>query len=353
MQNLKLGVIGYGRIGRRHCEVVENKINNLELIAVSEIHTMRNKEAKTGQNLNVYMNYKEMIKKENLDIVTICTESGNHARDVIECAGEVENIIVEKPMALTIEDAKKMIKICKERKSRLFVVKQNRFNLPIVKVRELFDKGYFGKIFLATVRVRWYRNSSYYQLDDWRGTWSLDGGVIANQASHHVDILEWFLGKPVSVFATGTSSINGKETEDTCVATIKFESGALGLVEATTATRPKDLEGSFSIMGDGGTAIVGGFALNKMEILEFVDSKIDFDLKDFSSNPPDVYGFGHKKYYENVVHSILNNESALVEGEEGLKSLELISAIYSSMENNQEVFLQNFIPHSKLGKNAI
>ena len=353
MKNLKLGIVGYGRIGSRHCEVVTNKIDNLELVSVSEINKSRISKAKKDLNINVYSDYMEMIKKENLDIVTICTESGNHAKDVINCAGKVANIIVEKPMALTLDDAKKMIQICKDRQSRLFVVKQNRFNLPIVKVRELFDNGNFGKVFLATVRVRWYRDASYYQLDEWRGTWKLDGGVIANQASHHVDVLEWFLGKPKSVFATGLSSIVSKETEDTCVAIIKFESGALGLVEATTATRPKDLEGSFSLLGDKGSAVVGGFALNKIESLEFVNSKIDFNTENFNSNPPDVYGFGHKKYYENIIYSILHDRKALIEGEEGFKSLELIAAIYSSMEKNEEVFLANFYPHSKLGKNEI
>lgn len=350
MKQLRVGLIGYGRIGSRHAEIIHNKkIENLRLICSSETNFKKREEFKNNFNLNVYEDYLDMLQKEDIDIVSICTESGNHAQHVIKCAGKVSNIVVEKPMALSVMDAQKMISVCKEKNTNLFVVKQNRFNLPISKVRDIFEKGYFGNIFLGTVRVRWSRSENYYNLDDWRGTWALDGGVIANQASHHVDVLEWFLGKPVSVFATGSKQISVKECEDTCAAIIKFESGAIGIVEATTATKPKDLEGSFSLLGEKGTAVVSGFALNKLETLELSETNLNLDKDQFNTNPPDVYGFGHIRFYEDVVRSILENKQGLINGEEGLKSVTLISAIYESMEKNREISLSNLGHHSKLG----
>jgi predicted dehydrogenase len=179
----------------------------------------------------------------------------------------------------------------------------------------------------------------------------MDGGVLTNQASHHIDLLEWMMGPVESVFAKSSTALAKIEAEDTAVVVIKFKNGALGVIEATTAVRPKDIEGSISILGEGGTVEVGGFAVNQMKVWNFVSSEED-DLnvmEKYSVNPPNVYGFGHKEYYDHVVHSIKNNKLQLVDGLEGRKSLELINAIYESIETNAEVSLRFKPTYCKLG----
>ena len=170
------------------------------------------------------------------------TESGNHCRNVLDLAQYSKHLVVEKPMALTLRDADEMIKACDEAGCRLFVIKQNRFNVPVVKAREALDRGRFGKLVLGTVRVRWCRRQAYYDQDPWRGTWAMDGGVLTNQASHHIDLLEWMMGEVDSVYAMSTTALANIETEDTAVITLRFTNGALGVIEATTAARPTDLE---------------------------------------------------------------------------------------------------------------
>jgi len=230
-------------------------------------------------------------------------------------------------------------------------VKQNRFNVPVQKLREAMEAGRFGKLVLGTVRVRWCRPQTYYDQDAWRGTWAYDGGVLTNQASHHIDLLEWMVGEVESVFAKSTTALVNIEAEDTAVVTLKFRNGALGIIEATTAARPKDLEGSISILGASGSVEIGGFAVNRMKAWNFVDPQAGDDevMEKFSVNPPNVYGFGHQAYYEHVVDCIKNGKQHLVDGLEGRKSLELISAIYESIETGREVRLRFKPDRCKLG----
>jgi predicted dehydrogenase len=351
-KKVKFALIGCGRIARKHADVIANKIDNAQLVAVCDL--VEEKARSYGEKYNVpfYTDFHEMLKKEPVDAVCILSESGSHAELAIAAATYKKHVIVEKPMALTLADADNMIHTCDENGVKLFVVKQNRYNLPVIKLREALVAGRFGKLVMGTVRVRWTRTQDYYDQDAWRGTWAEDGGVFANQASHHVDLLEWMLGNPVSVFAKSKTALVDIETEDTGVAIITFESGAIGVVEATTAVRPKDLEGSLSIMGEHGTVEIGGFAVNEMKIWNF-DPQLPGDsevLESFHQNPPDVYGFGHIKYLENVVSTLFEKEKALVDGLEGRRSLELISAIYESIETGKEVPLR-FQPNKcKLGR---
>jgi predicted dehydrogenase len=260
--------------------------------------------------------------------------------------------MVEKPMALTLADADRMIAACDIAGSKLFVIKQNRFNVPVVKLRQALEAGRFGKLVMGSVRVRWCRPQAYYDQDSWRGTWALDGGVLTNQASHHVDMLEWMMGDVESVFAMSRTALVQIETEDTAVVMLRFTNGALGVIEATTAARPKDLEGSISILGEGGTVVIGGFAVNEIKTWNFGKTETGDDevLKKFSVNPPNVYGFGHQAYYEHAVSCILNNTHQLVDGLAGRKSLELISAIYESIETGKEVSLRFKPTRCKLGQ---
>jgi len=356
MNKLKFALIGCGRILRKHADALTGPLKEqAELLAVCDIKQDRAESAGKKYNVPFYTNYDEMIEKTNPDIVTILTESGNHAKHTIDVVKKYKkHIVVEKPMALLLDDADQMIRTCDEKGVKLFVVKQNRYNLPVMKLREALETGRFGKLCMGTVRVRWSRTQQYYDQDAWRGTWAMDGGVFANQASHHVDLLEWMLGKPVSVFAKGATQLVNIETEDTGVAVITFENGSIGIVEATTAVRPKDLEGSLSILGEKGTVEIAGFAVNEMKIWNFQEPITEDKeiIESCRQMPPDVYGFGHVRYLQNVIDTIVKKERALVDGLEGRKSLELISAIYESMETGKEVFLRFKPKKCKLGITA-
>jgi len=350
---LRFALVGCGRISKRHSDLLGcDEIKDAKLVAVCDLE-LQKAEALGGKfSIPVFQYMHEMMAEIEIDVVVILTETGYHAKHVIELAKYGKHIMVEKPMALTLDDADKMIQECDKSGSRLFVIKQNRFNVPVVKAREALVSGRFGKLVLGTVRVRWCRPQSYYDQDFWRGTWALDGGVLTNQASHHIDLLEWMFGEVESVFAKSTTALVNIEAEDTAVVTLKFKNGALGIIEATTATRPKDLEGSLSILGEKGTVEIGGFAVNEMKVWSFQEeSDEDKDVMDkFSVNPPNVYGFGHKAYYEHVVDSISNEKQHLVDGLQGRKSLELISAIYESIETGKEIFLRFQPINCLLGK---
>ena len=247
-------------------------------------------------------------------------------------------------MALRLQDADDMMRACDEAGVKLFVVKQY-FNVPVVKAREALEAGRFGRLVLGTVRVRWCRDQAYYDQDDWRGTWAYDGGVLSNQASHHIDMLEWFFGDVVSVHARAITALAKIEAEDTAVATLKFRNGALGIIEATTAARPRDIEGSLSILGEKGTVEIAGFAVNQIRHWCFThELRSDKDVPErYSVNPPNVYGFGHQAYYQHVIDCLVQQRAALVDGLEGRKSLELISALYESGRDRRGVPL-HFAP---------
>lgn len=349
---LRFALVGCGRIAKRHSELLGlNQIKNAVLSAVCDID--EEKSRMIGEHFNVpyYTNMDEMMQKEEIDVVSVLTESGNHAKHVINLSKYGKHIVVEKPMALTLDDADDMIMACQKNNCRLFVVKQNRFNVPIMKLKEALDNNRFGKLFMGTVRVRWCREEDYYKQASWRGTWAMDGGVLTNQASHHIDLLEWMMGKVDSVYAKGIQALANIEAEDTAAVILKFRNGGIGVIEATTAIRPKDLEGSLSILGEKGSVEIGGFAVNKMVHWNFQEKQNGDDevMEKYSVNPPNVYGFGHQAYYEHVVDCIINNKEHLVDGLEGRKSVELISAIYESMETRKEVFLRFKPEKCKLG----
>ena len=340
---IRFGLLGCGRIARRHSELLGGgHIDRASLVAVCD--PVRPRADAIALRFGVPASYDvdEFLARKDIDAVAVLTPSGMHPAHVIACAKAGKHVVVEKPMALRLSDADDMVRACDEAGVKLFIVKQNRFNVPVVKAREALEAGRFGRLVLGTVRVRWRRDQAYYDQDAWRGTWAYDGGVLTNQASHHIDMLEWFFGDVVSVHARAVTALARIETEDTAVATLKFRNGALGIIEATTATRPSDLEGSLSILGEKGTVEIAGFAMNQIRHWRFVDELAsDRDVVEkFSVNPPDVYGFGHQAYYQHVIDCLIHQHAVLVDGLEGRKSLELISALYESIETGQEVALR-------------
>jgi UDP-N-acetyl-2-amino-2-deoxyglucuronate dehydrogenase len=350
---LRFGLVGCGRISKRHSELLGlNKIAGAELAGVCDTNEQRAETVGRRFEVPFYPTLEELAEREKLDVISVLTPSGMHADHVMRLAKYKKHIVVEKPMALTLADADRMIAACQQNNVKLFVVKQNRFNVPVRKLREALEGGRFGKIVMGTIRVRWCRTQEYYDQDSWRGKWRYDGGVLCNQASHHIDLLEWMMGDVESVYAKSTTALVNTETEDTAVAVVKFKSGALGAIEATTATRPKDLEGSISILGEHGTVEIGGFAVNSMRVWEFAKPlPEDAEIREkYSENPPNVYGFGHQAYYEHVVDCVLNGSAPLVDGEEGRRSLRLLSALYESIETGREISLLFRPDKCKLGR---
>lgn len=352
---LKFALVGCGRIAKRHSELLgSGQIEHAGLVAVCDLVPEKAKAIGGQFSVPWFTDMHTMMAECDVDVVVVLTESGRHAEHVIALADYGKHIVVEKPMALTLSDADAMIEACEKAGIRLFVVKQNRFNVPVRKLREALEAGRFGKLVMGTVRVRWCRPQAYYDQDSWRGTWALDGGVLTNQASHHIDLLEWMMGEVDSVFAMTRTALVDIEAEDTAVVTVRFRNGALGVIEATTAVRPRDLEGSLSLMGEMGTVVIGGFAVNKLETWNFVEPEADDVevMERYSVNPPNVYGFGHQAYYEHVVDCILNGGRHLVDGLQGRKSLELINAIYESVETGKQVNLRFRPRYCRLGEVA-
>ena len=340
---MRFALVGCGRIAKRHADILSSgAVAGTELAAVCDVKRERAEDFSQTYGVPSFLDMCEMMTDIKPDAVSVLTESGLHAQHVVELARFGKPIIVEKPMALMLDDADRMIAACAETGARLFVVKQNRFNVPIQATRRALEAGRLGKMVMGTVRVRWCRRQDYYDQDPWRGTWAFDGGVLANQASHHVDVLNWMLGEPTSVFGVSRTALVDIEAEDTAAVVIRYRSGAIGIVEATTATRPADLEGSLSLLGERGTIEVGGFALNQLKTWRFDDEEQlnETALSEFSENPPDVYGFGHRAYYEHVLNAIMAGTPGLVDGLEGRRSLELLSAIYESIETRREVSLR-------------
>jgi len=354
-KKLSFAIVGCGRIFQKYAEIFQaGKIKNGEIATVCDIQVDRARKAGKKLAVPYYQDMDKMMKSEvPIDIVCVLTPSGVHAQHAIRLTKYRSHILIEKPMALTIESAEKILAAVKKNRIRIFTVKQNRFNIPIIKLKEALTEKAFGKIFLATARIRWSRDQKYYNTDFWRGTWKLDGGVFANQACHHIDLIQMILGQPISVFAKGQRSLSKTETEDTGVVVIKFKNNAIGIVEATTAARPKDLEGSISVLGEAGSVEIGGFAANEIKVWDFSNQKYNYkNLAKFSQNPPNVYGFGHIEFLNKMIESIRTDRKFETEGKEGLKTVKLISAIYESMAANKEIYLdKNFKQKkSKLGR---
>jgi predicted dehydrogenase len=349
---LRFGLVGCGRIAKRHAELLgHGEIGGAALGGVCDVRPERAEQFGTRFKVPWFTDMHDMMRTIGPDVVSVLTPSGDHAENTIQLAPYGKPIVVEKPLALTLNDADAMIRACDRHGCKLFVVKQNRFNVPVMKLRKALEEGRFGRLVMGSVRVRWCRRQEYYDQDQWRGTWAHDGGVLANQASHHVDLLEWMMGDVDTVIAKTRTALVDIETEDSAVALLRFRNGALGVIEATTATRPSDLEGSISILGEGGTVVIGGFAVNEVVTWRFEnETEEDWEVREqYSVNPPDVYGFGHRAYLEHVVSCLADGAAALVDGLEGRRSLELITAMYESVETGREVRMRFNPERCRLG----
>ena len=334
--SLKFALIGCGRISPNH--IAAAKDNNLEIVALCDILQYRAEETilKFGlpSSVHQYSDYKVMLKEEKIDLIAIATESGKHAQIALDCIASGCNLIIEKPISLSLQDADEIILKSKEKGLKICACHQNRFNKSIQKIREAIDINRFGKLFYGTAHIRWNRGKDYYDQASWRGTWEQDGGALMNQCIHNIDLLRWMMGSEISEVVGMTDNLNHNfiEAEDFGIALIKFTNGSYGIVEGTTDIFPTNLEETLFIFGEKGTIKAGGKSVNIIEEWRFAD-KIDNPdevIRKYSENPPNVYGFGHTPLYKDVIDSIVNNHEPYVSAEEGRKALELVLAIYKS-----------------------
>lgn len=334
---VRIALLGCGRISANHFESI-SKIDGLELSAVCDIVESRAREAGEKWDVPWYTNYEQMLAEAACDAVAIATPSGLHPAHGILAARAGKHVISEKPMAITLASADALVQACDDAGVHLFVVKQNRLNATVQLVKRALDKGRFGRLFLANTTVHWTRPQEYYDQAPWRGTWEFDGGAFMNQASHYVDLMQWLVGPVESVMAKTATLSRRIEAEDTGAAVLKFRNGALGVIQVTMLTYPKNLEGSFTLIGEKGTVKIGGTAVNRIENWSFAEADPDdAEVERVNTDPPSVYGFGHEPYYRNVLKVIRGEAVPDTDGRGGRKSLELILGIYESAKSGKEV----------------
>lgn len=341
---MRYALIGCGRISPNH--IAAAKANELEFVGICDIDgkMMEDKAAKFELgSVRQYLDYHEMIEKEKPELVAIATESGKHAAIALDCIAAGCNLIIEKPIALSIADADAIVKAAREKGVKVCTSHQNRFNKSIQKIREAVEMGRFGRMFYGTAHIRWCRDYEYYSKAKWRGTWEQDGGALMNQCIHNIDLLRWMMGDEIEEVVGMTDKLNHEyiEAEDLGIALVKFKNGSYGVIEGTTDIYPKNLEETLYLFGEKGTVKAGGQSVNKIEEWRFADSQDEPEevIAEFAENPPNVYGFGHTPLYADVIEAIEQDREPYVNAEAGKRALELVLAIYKSAAEGKPVKL--------------
>ena len=337
---IRFGIIGCGRIAPKHAESIV-ALPDAELVGVCDIVPERAQAFADKYGAAPYTDYRAMLERPDLDVVTIATPSGLHAEIGIAAAGAGKHVMVEKPMAMTLKSADELIAACRAAGVKLAVIHQNRFNKSIKLLRQALEAGRFGKLTHGQATIRWNRDQNYYAQAPWRGTKLQDGGVLMNQSIHNIDLLQWMFGPAESVFGYTATQLRQIEMEDVGAAVIKFRNGAIGLIEAASTIYPKNIEETLNIFGATGSVIVGGIAVNRIEVWEFPDAEEEKQqiFASQESDPPTVYGFGHREIIQDMIDALRQDREPAIPGEEGRKALEIILAIYKCQETKQPVVL--------------
>jgi len=339
-RKIRFALVGCGRIAQNHFAAIKQHSDRAELLGVSDVNPVALAEAVKSTGAKPFKTLTEMLAGCDADVIILTTPSGLHPDQAIEIASAGKSVVTEKPMATRWDDGKRMVKACDLAGVRLFVVKQNRRNATLQLLKKAIQKKRFGKIFMVNINVFWTRPQSYYDQGGWRGRWEYDGGAFMNQASHYVDLVDWLIGPVESLQAYTATLRRDIEAEDTGVISLKWRSGALGSMNVTMLTYPKNLEGSITILGEKGTVRVGGMAVNEVQHWEFEDTDPDdVKVKEASYATTSVYGFGHPLYYDNVIKVMRGEAEPETDGREGLKSLELIIATYLSARDGKRISL--------------
>lgn len=344
---IRVALIGCGRIAYKHIEALSHLNEKFELVAVCDIVTARAEEralayeSATGKNktVKVYADYKEMLTKETFDFGIVATESGNHYAHVMALLNADKHVLVEKPIALSTKHAQEMVKTAKNRNKLLGVCHQNRFNPPIKALREAVDQKRFGRLMNGTARILWTRDEGYYQQAPWRGTAAMDGGTLMNQCIHNIDLLIWMMNSPVkTVYAQTETFMRNIEMEDFGAIVLRFESGAIGIIEGSACVYPKNLEETLSIFGSTGTVVIGGLAVNEIKTWQF-ETTLPNDklLENQAEVIENVYGNGHERLYENFYDALTGQGTLLVDGTAGSEAMKVILAAYQSQVEGRVV----------------
>ena len=339
-RKINIALVGCGRIAKNHLQAIEQHQDRLTLTAVCDTDDTAMRAASEQYSVDGYNNIDDMLRHANADIVSLCTPSGLHPIQAVSVAQSGRHVLTEKPMATRWQEGLRMVQACDSAGVRLFVVKQNRLNATMQLLKRAIEQDRFGKIYMANINVFWTRPQDYYDQGGWRGTWELDGGAFMNQASHYVDLIHWLLGPVQSVQAMMGTLERRIEAEDTGVMNIRWRNGAMGSVCVTMLAYPKNFEGSITILGEKGTVRIGGLAVNEIQHWEFADSQPDDEqIKNANYQTTSVYGFGHPLYYDNVIKCLQGAAAPMVDGREGLASLELLIAAYRAARDNVTVNL--------------
>lgn len=339
-RKIRFAVVGCGRISKNHFNALKEHADRAELVAVCDVDKQALARAAQETGAKPYASLTELLADSTADVVVLATPSGLHPEQAIQIAESGRHVMTEKPMATRWHDGMRMVSACDAAGVRLFVVKQNRRNATLQLLKRAMEKGRFGKLYMVNINVFWTRPQDYYDSSAWRGTWEFDGGAFMNQASHYIDLLDWLVGPIDSLQAfTGTLARN-IEVEDTGVISVRWRSGALGSVNVTMLTYPKNMEGSITILGEKGSVRIGGVAVNEVQHWEFADADEDDEkIKEASYTTTSVYGFGHPLYYDNVINVMRGEAEPETDGREGLKSLEVLIAAYLSARDGRRVAL--------------
>ncbi len=343
---MKYALIGCGRISTNHIKAALN--NKLQIVGVCDILSekmediLKKHELEKDATIHRFTDYKELIEKEQPDLVSIATESGSHAEIALYCIGLGVNVIIEKPMAMSMEDANKIIELSEKKNVKVSACHQNRFNVAVQELRKALETGRFGKISHGSIHVRWNRNKGYYDQAPWRGTWMQDGGALMNQCIHGIDLLRWMMGNEVEEVygATRQQFHDYLEAEDVGMAVVKFKNGAIGTIEGTTNVYPKNLEETLYLFGENGTVKIGGTSTNNIDVWNFSDeTEEDNKNKGLEEVTSNVYGNGHTSLFADVIDAIQSDRKPYVDAVAGRNALEMILAIYKSQKTGQPVKL--------------
>lgn len=336
---MKYALIGCGRISTNHIKAALN--NHLEIVAVCDIceEHMQGLLSKHGlehdMGIKRYTDYKKLIEENELELVSIATESGLHAEIALYCIENNINVIIEKPMAMSMRDANEIIRRSEEKKVKVSACHQNRFNIAVQEMRKALEQGRFGKLSHGSIHVRWNRNQEYYTQAPWRGTWAQDGGALMNQCIHGIDLLRWMMGDEVEeVYGVTRQQFHHYlEAEDIGMAVVKFKNGAVATIEGTTNVYPKNLEETLYLFGENGTVQLGGKSTNNIDVWDFADeTEADSKNKGLEEETCNVYGNGHTSLFADVIDAIKNDRKPYVDAVAGRNALEMILAIYKSQK---------------------
>ena len=339
-RKIRFALVGCGRIAVNHFSSIKQHSDRAELVGVCDVSRSALDAAVALTNAKPYTTVASLLKDTNADAVILSTPSGLHAQQAVEIAASGRHVVTEKPMATRWHDGLRMVKACDDASVRMFVVKQNRRNATLQLLKMAVEQGRFGRIYMVNINVFWTRPQEYYDSAAWRGTWEFDGGALMNLASHYVDLLDWLIGPIESIQAYTATLARDIEVEDSGVISVRWRSGALGSMNVTMLTYPKNLEGSITILGEKGTVRIGGVAVNEIQQWEFLEPRDeDSQIKQANYATTSVYGFGHPLYYNNVINVLRGEALPETDGREGLRSLEVLIAAYLSARDGKRVAL--------------